>query len=98
MKSRKEFYLLPILSLSIIFFILFNKNVSTSSVKDNSGTFMLVETPDGNETPDLLVVKKSDGKKSLIKVDSEGTSARAKNKVIGNYKVFIEITSLYLNH
>ena len=87
MKSRKEFNLLPIFSLSVTFFILFNKNVLTSSVKESSGTFMLVETPDGNENPDLLVVAKPDGKKSLIEVDSEVTDATIENKEGNDFKV-----------
>ena len=57
--------------LSSILIILDNENDLVAAVKESSGKFMLVKTPDNKKTPDLLLVKKSNGLKSLLKVDSK---------------------------
>jgi len=71
MNTRKESHRCIIAAFSIIYFILINKNPSAATVNGASKKFMLVETPDSNKTPDFVVVEKTHGKKSLLKVEGE---------------------------
>ena len=57
--------------LSSISIILDNENALVATVNESSGKFMLIKTPDNRKTPDLLLVEKSNGLKSLLKVDSK---------------------------
>ena len=64
-----RFFLVFLLSSMLI--ILDYENALVAAVKESSGKFMLVKTPDNKKTPDLLLVEKSNGLKSLLKVDSK---------------------------
>ena len=68
MNTRKESHRFIIAAFSIISFILIHENQSAATENGASKKFMLVETPDSNKIPDFVVVEKTHGKKSLLKV------------------------------
>ena len=64
-----EFLLTSLLFVPLL--ILNDKNTSASTVEEDSGNFMMVETPEHDRIPDLLLVENPDGKTSLIQIDAD---------------------------
>ena len=55
--------------ISSVSMILDNENALVATVNESSGKFMLIKTPDNRKSPDLVLVEKSNGLKSLLNVD-----------------------------
>ena len=60
-----------IIFVCILSFLFKNEYALAETVPEVSGNFMLVKTPDKNEASNLLLVKKKDGLKSLIKIEGQ---------------------------
>ena len=73
--------------LFVQFFILNNKNTSAGTVREDSGNFMMVETPEHDKIPDFLLVGKPDGKTSLIEIDADEGNETIIDRSIGNYEM-----------
>ena len=71
MKNRPLFQLNLVTFLTITSSFLEAKNALAASLPENHGKYLLVEVPDGKRNPDLVVVEKENGIKSLIKVDTK---------------------------
>ena len=71
MKNRplSRLYLITFLTVTSSFLEV--KNALAGSLPENRGKFLLVEVPDGKRNPDLVVVEKENGIKSLIKVNTK---------------------------
>ena len=80
-----EFLLTSLLFVPLL--ILNDKNTSASTVEEDSGNFMMVETPEHDRIPDLLLVEKPDGKTSLIQIDADKGNETIVDRSIGNYEI-----------
>ena len=80
-----EFLLTSLLFVPLL--ILNDKNTSASTVEEDSGNFMMVETPEHDRIPDLLLVENPDGKTSLIQIDAGKGNETIKDRSIGNYEI-----------
>ena len=80
-----EFLLTSLLFVPLL--ILNDKNTSASTVEEDSGNFMMVETPEHDRIPDLLLVEKPDGKTSLIQIDADKGNETIIDRSIGNYEI-----------
>ena len=87
MKTPLMIWAWPMISLSFISIILDNENALVETVEENSEKFMLIKTPDIRKTPNLVLVEKSNGLKSLLKVDPK----TANQKIVRNSTGIIEI-------
>ena len=80
-----EFLLTSLLFVPLLIFN--DKNTSASTVEEDSGNFMMVETPEHDRIPDLLLVEKPDGKTSLIQIDADKGNDTIIDRSIGNYEM-----------
>ena len=87
MKTPLIIWACPMIWLSFISIILDNENALVETTEESSEKFMLIKTPDIRKTPDLVLVEKSNGLKSLLKVDSKD----ANQKIVLNSTGIIEI-------
>ena len=67
--------------------ILDDKNTSANNVEEDSGSFMMVETPKHDKIPDFLLVEKPEGKTSLIEIDGHKENQTILDRSIGNHKM-----------
>ena len=80
-----RFLITSLLFVSLL--ILNSKNTSAGTVKEDSGNFMMIETPKHGKIPDFLLVEKPDGKTSLIEIDADERNETIIDRSIGNYKM-----------
>ena len=82
MKPHQLFPLIYITFLTITSIITEDEKSFAGGLIENSGNYMLVEVPDSKRIPDIVVVEKEDGIKTLIKVDAQ--KSKVEKEVTGN--------------
>ena len=82
MKPHLLFPLIHITFLTITSIITEDEKSFAGGLIENSGNYMLVEVPDSKRIPDIVVVEKEDGIKTLIKVDVQ--KINVEKEVTGN--------------
>ena len=80
-----RFLFISLLFISLL--ILDSNSTLASNVKEDSESFMMVETPKHDKIPELLLVEKPDGKTSLIEIDADEGNQTILDRSTGNYKM-----------
>ena len=84
MKASVNPYFLVIQLLSVVFLYARNKEALAGRMPESTGKFILVETPDDQTSSKYLVIKKHNGRKSLIELEKQTNIEDPGKKERGN--------------